>query len=56
MSTRELIENYTAYTDALELSHSAAGDDTARSTPVCIALSIAYSVPASIIATFTHSC
>ena len=31
MNTRELIENYTAYTDALEISHSAAADSTARS-------------------------
>ena len=35
MSTRELIENYTAYTDAVEMSHSAAAETTARTTPIC---------------------
>ena len=36
MSTRELIENYTTYTDALEMSHSAGADSTARTSPFCI--------------------
>jgi hypothetical protein len=44
MSTRELIENYTAYTDALEMSHSAAADTTARTTPLCSAVSISVAV------------
>ena len=55
-------ENYTAYTDALELSHSAATDGTARSTPLCI-ISIVSGINSvidgsatAIHTTVTHSC
>jgi len=51
VSTRELIENYTTYTDALEMSHSAAADTTARTTWGC-----AISIVISVDQTFDHSC
>ena len=54
MSTRELIENYTVYTDALELSHSAAADSTARTTPACIVVSAVISLLP--FPTFDHGC
>ena len=52
MSTRELIENYTAYTDAVEMSHSAAADTTARTTPFCISAVISVGT----VQTFDLSC
>lgn len=55
MNTRQLIENYTAYTDALEMSHSAAADTTARTTPACISAA-SIIISASIDNTFDHSC
>ncbi len=55
MSTRELIENYTVYTDAVELSHSATADTTARTSPACISAASAISA-VSIDNTFDHSC
>ena len=55
MSTRELIENYTAYTDAMEMSHSAAADTTARTSPACISAA-SIIISASVDSTFDHSC
>jgi hypothetical protein len=55
MSTRELVANYTTYTDALEMSHSAAADSTARTSPACISALSAISA-VSIDNTFDHSC
>ena len=55
MSTRELIENYTAYTDAMEMSHSAAADTTARTSPACISAA-SIIISASVDNTFDHSC
>jgi hypothetical protein len=63
MSTRELVENYTAYTDALEMSHSAAADNTARTSPLCILgsfvstqIASAIIAPRALDVTFDHIC
>ena len=55
MDTRELVANYTTYTDALEMSHSAAADTTARTSPACISAASAITA-VSVDNTFDHSC
>ena len=56
MSTRELIENYTAYTDAVEMSHSAAADTTARTTPFCLVSLAELIVSGDVSATIANAC
>nr|WP_115965585.1 LxmA leader domain family RiPP [Rhodococcus sp. (in: high G+C Gram-positive bacteria)] len=54
-NARDLIANYSTYTSALEINHSAAADTTARTSPACISAASAISA-VSIDNTFDHSC
>lgn len=55
MNTRELVENYAVYTNAMEMSHSAEADSTARTSPACISVA-SIIISASIDHTFDSSC